>query len=351
MSTSAPTASSPTPGGRCAPCPWPPPWSRRRSWPGTATGRSSSPASRSPPGVTSCTRTAPWAHRPGGGHPGRAVPESAGAAGQPGAPHHRPRTSAAGAAGPCPTCAPISTCPCRAACDAVLKRMNRKYDTARYYGERYVTAAAFFDRPRHHHGPDRGLPRRDRGRSCTATLEFVRKSAPSPPCTSSPTPAAPADRQADAWPARRRNAVKEARAARAGDRGRTAHGAALPAKPWVGSSLPVLFEEDDRRPVAPATPPTPSASTSPPAACTTRSAPSASPPCSATASWPRRRTYRFLQRQSRKRAKYKSPRPAACALRAAGLFFTKILSMCKYFYAKRLQSQKSHAIVQIDSTT
>ena len=129
-----------------------------------------------------------------------------------------------------------------------------------------------------------------------------------------PPPRHPGRRHARA--ARQRS---QAGPGRPGGRRGGRYDAALPAKPG---------RHDPAHPLAlpmaipPATPPTPSASTSPPAACTTRSAPSASPPCSATASWPRRRTYRFLQRQHRL-GRIQSPRPAACALRAAGLFLAK----------------------------
>ncbi len=47
-------------------------------------------------------------------------------------------------------------------CDAVLKRMNRKYDTARFY-ESVALLQDLVRPPRHYHRPDRGLPRGDGG--------------------------------------------------------------------------------------------------------------------------------------------------------------------------------------------
>ena len=110
-STSAPTASSPTPGGRCAPCRWSRPWRRRAAWRGGLPG--DRPHRHRDlllgPGLQGRHR----AHRPAGGHLRRRA-GSAAAAGLPGAPHHHRGLLPPGRA-PCPTCAPTSTCPCRAA--------------------------------------------------------------------------------------------------------------------------------------------------------------------------------------------------------------------------------------------
>ena len=83
----------------------------RRSWPGTATGRLSSPASRSPPGATS-SGTAPVSSTWWRASAGRR--RSCGCGWAAWSPAPSPRISAAGPP-PCPTCAPTSTCPCRAA--------------------------------------------------------------------------------------------------------------------------------------------------------------------------------------------------------------------------------------------
>ena len=77
-------------------------------------------------------------------------------------------------------------------CDATLKRMNRKYDSDRYY-ESVKLLRDHFDRPGITTDLIVGFPG-ETEEEFAQTLDFVR-SAPSPPCTSSPTPAAPAPRR------------------------------------------------------------------------------------------------------------------------------------------------------------
>ena len=74
-------------------------------------------------------------------------------------------------------------------CDSVLKRMNRKYDTARYY-ESVKLLRGYFDRPGITTDLIVGFPG-ETEEEFEQTLAFVHKCA-FPPCTSSPTPAAPA---------------------------------------------------------------------------------------------------------------------------------------------------------------
>ena len=123
-------------------------------------------------------------------------------------------------------------------CDAVLKRMNRKYDTARYY-ESVTLLRGFFDRPAITTDLIVGFPGESE-EEFTSTLEFVEKCAFSamhifPYSRRTGTPAA---KMADQVP----NAVKEARAARAGQLAAQLKAAYL--EQWVGASLPVLFEEE-----------------------------------------------------------------------------------------------------------
>ena len=123
-------------------------------------------------------------------------------------------------------------------CDAVLKRMNRKYDTARYY-ESVTLLRGFFDRPAITTDLIVGFPG-ETEEEFTATLEFVEKCAFSamhifPYSRRTGTPAA---KMADQVP----NAVKEERAARAGALAARLKTAYL--EQWVGASLPVLFEEE-----------------------------------------------------------------------------------------------------------
>lgn len=123
-------------------------------------------------------------------------------------------------------------------CDAVLKRMNRKYDTARYY-ESVTLLRGFFDRPAITTDLIVGFPGESE-EEFTSTLEFVEKCAFSamhifPYSRRTGTPAA---KMADQVP----NAVKEERAARAGALAARLKTAYL--EQWVGTSLPVLFEEE-----------------------------------------------------------------------------------------------------------
>ena len=123
-------------------------------------------------------------------------------------------------------------------CDAVLKRMNRKYDTARYY-ESVTLLRGFFDRPAITTDLIVGFPGESE-EEFTTTLEFVEKCAFSsmhifPYSRRTGTPAA---KMADQVP----NAVKEDRAARAGALAARLKSAYL--EQWVGTSLPVLFEEE-----------------------------------------------------------------------------------------------------------
>ena len=123
-------------------------------------------------------------------------------------------------------------------CDAVLKRMNRKYDTERYY-ESVTLLRGFFDRPAITTDLIVGFPG-ETEEEFTATLEFVEKCAFSamhifPYSRRTGTPAA---KMADQVP----NTVKEERAARAGELAARLKAAYL--EQWVGSSLPVLFEEE-----------------------------------------------------------------------------------------------------------
>lgn len=123
-------------------------------------------------------------------------------------------------------------------CDAVLKRMNRKYDTARYY-ESVTLLRGFFDRPAITTDLIVGFPGESE-EEFTSTLEFVEKCAFSamhifPYSRRTGTPAA---KMTDQVP----NAVKEERAARAGALAARLKTAYL--DQWVGTSLPVLFEEE-----------------------------------------------------------------------------------------------------------
>ncbi|MCI5928327.1 MAG: tRNA (N(6)-L-threonylcarbamoyladenosine(37)-C(2))-methylthiotransferase MtaB [Pseudoflavonifractor capillosus] len=123
-------------------------------------------------------------------------------------------------------------------CDAVLKRMNRKYDTARYY-ESVTLLRGFFDRPAITTDLIVGFPGESE-EDFTSTLEFVEKCAFSamhifPYSRRTGTPAA---KMTDQMP----NAVKEERAARAGALAARLKTAYL--EQWVGTSLPVLFEEE-----------------------------------------------------------------------------------------------------------
>ena len=123
-------------------------------------------------------------------------------------------------------------------CDSVLKRMNRKYDTARYY-ESVRLLREYFDRPGITTDLIVGFPG-ETEEEFVQTLDFVKKCAFSamhifPYSRRTGTPAA---KMADQVP----NAVKEERAARAGALAARLKAAYL--EQWVGASLPVLFEEE-----------------------------------------------------------------------------------------------------------
>ncbi len=123
-------------------------------------------------------------------------------------------------------------------CDATLKRMNRKYDTERYY-ESVRLLREYFDRPGITTDLIVGFPG-ETEKEFEQTLEFVRKCAFSamhifPYSRRSGTPAA-------AMPEQVPNAVKEERAHRAGEVARQLHQTWL--ESWVGRTLPVLFEEE-----------------------------------------------------------------------------------------------------------
>ena len=123
-------------------------------------------------------------------------------------------------------------------CDSVLQRMNRKYDTQRYY-ESVRLLREYFDRPGITTDLIVGFPG-ETEEEFAQTLDFIRKCAFSamhifPSSRRSGTPAA-------AMPDQIPNAVKEDRAHRAGAVAREMHQAWL--ESWVGETLPVLFEEE-----------------------------------------------------------------------------------------------------------
>ena len=87
-------------------------------------------------------------------------------------------------------------------CDATLKRMNRKYDTARFC-ESVALLRQYFDRPAITTDLIAGFPGGDGGGICPdaglpAALRLCRR------CTSSPTPSAPAPRRRRCRPGARR---------------------------------------------------------------------------------------------------------------------------------------------------
>ena len=123
-------------------------------------------------------------------------------------------------------------------CDSVLKRMNRKYDTARYY-ESVKLLRDHFDRPGITTDLIVGFPG-ETEEEFSQTLDFIQTCAFSamhifPYSRRTGTPAA-------AMPEQVSNAVKEERTHRAGAVAREMHRAWL--ESWVGQTLPVLFEEE-----------------------------------------------------------------------------------------------------------
>ena len=123
-------------------------------------------------------------------------------------------------------------------CDSVLRRMNRKYDTVRYY-ESVQLLREYFDRPGITTDLIVGFPGESE-EEFAQTLAFVEQCAFSamhifPYSRRAGTPAA-------AMPDQVPNAVKEERAHRAGELARSLEGAYL--EQWVGETLPVLFEEE-----------------------------------------------------------------------------------------------------------
>ena len=123
-------------------------------------------------------------------------------------------------------------------CDAVLARMNRKYDSARYYESVKLLREAY-DRPGITTDLIVGFPG-ETEEEFQETLAFIRKCAFSAmhifPYSKRPgTPAAK-------LPGQVLNAVKEERAHRAAQTSRTMQDAYLDS--WVGETVPVLFEEE-----------------------------------------------------------------------------------------------------------
>ena len=123
-------------------------------------------------------------------------------------------------------------------CDTVLARMNRKYDSNRYY-ESVKFLHEVYDRPAITTDLIVGFPG-ETEEEFQQTLDFIQKCAFSAmhifPYSKRPgTPAAK-------LPGQVRNAVKEERAHRAAQIARTMQDAYLDS--WVGETVPVLFEEE-----------------------------------------------------------------------------------------------------------
>ena len=123
-------------------------------------------------------------------------------------------------------------------CDTVLARMNRKYDSNRYYKSVTFLHEAY-DRPAVTTDLIVGFPG-ETEEEFQQTLDFIQKCAFSAmhifPYSKRPgTPAAK-------LPGQVRNAVKEERAHRAAQIARTMQDAYLDS--WVGETVPVLFEEE-----------------------------------------------------------------------------------------------------------
>ena len=123
-------------------------------------------------------------------------------------------------------------------CDTVLARMNRKYDSNRYY-ESVKFLHEVYDRPAITTDLIVGFPGETEA-EFSATLDFLRQCAFSamhifPYSRRTGTPAAK-------LPGQVLNAVKEERAHRAAQIARTMQDAYLDS--WVGETVPVLFEEE-----------------------------------------------------------------------------------------------------------
>ena len=123
-------------------------------------------------------------------------------------------------------------------CDTVLARMNRKYDSKRYY-ESVKFLHEVYDRPAVTTDLIVGFPG-ETEEEFQQTLDFIQKCAFSAmhifPYSKRPgTPAAK-------LPGQVLNAVKEERAHRAAQTSRTMQDAYLDS--WVGETVPVLFEEE-----------------------------------------------------------------------------------------------------------
>ena len=123
-------------------------------------------------------------------------------------------------------------------CDTVLARMNRKYDSNRYY-ESVKFLHEVYDRPAITTDLIVGFPG-ETEEEFQQTLDFIQKCAFSAmhifPYSKRPgTPAAK-------LPGQVRNAVKEERAHRAAQIARTMQDTYLDS--WVGETVPVLFEEE-----------------------------------------------------------------------------------------------------------
>ena len=123
-------------------------------------------------------------------------------------------------------------------CDTVLARMNRKYDSARYY-ESVKLLHETYRRPAVTTDLIVGFPGETEA-EFQQTLESIQKCAFSAMhiFPYSRRPGTPAAKMAGQVP----NAVKEARAHRAGETARRMQEAYLDA--WVGETVPVLFEEE-----------------------------------------------------------------------------------------------------------
>ena len=122
-------------------------------------------------------------------------------------------------------------------CDETLKRMNRKYDTARYY-ESVTLLRRYFDRPAITTDMIVGFPG-ETEEEFSSTLAFIQKCAFSDMhiFPYSKRPGTPAAKMPDQVP----NAVKEERAHRGAQAAAEMERAYL--EQFVGECLPVLFEQ------------------------------------------------------------------------------------------------------------